>query len=512
MVVIEKMIEDIDVIIRDYALDSTKIRELQDGREKVSIFYKKYANLFSDNRIIQELKKYMYRRNLTPEENERANYLQEISKKIVMSISHNKFKVLLPLYEYTTADLQNGDEKAKEFYNQFYQELLECFEIEDKIQADIVIPIWKDYLNSVDGEFSQGDAFAYLLHSSDKFINLPGSYGYQSEKKDEIDACNKTEFISASLITDKEMETGNTNVGILIKIKNKTILAASPSDCGTVESNVKGANNVKASNNGYFVSIGLPGFSIPVSKLGTPKEIESKAMQSSIHNTGEILNAGKWIIPIYTEVVVDKDDFELDGIFFKTTGCDINIQDYLVAKQMEMYYGKKLRIVNQSVNREKNNLSPYTQEEKERFNNQLAFYMSEDNYQMFEQSPVLYRNLFRLYYQEVIEGAGFKGETKAKAETAILKVVEHLDSVIQCNGLEDSNVIKLDEIMSAFLDSDQLPKCRYEPEVKWGFATVTKNEIGREFAMSIPDDLKKRVERILNSKVILERGEINGKY
>lgn len=504
MVIIEKMIEDIDIILKDYKLDSTKVKTLQGYRNNILSFYEKYANLFSEDRIIMELRKYMCG-NLTPNESKRANKLQQIGLKLSMNRGRGKFDVLVPFFEYTIEDSENGEEKANEFYSQFYQELLECFEIEDKIQEDIVIPIWKNYLNSVNDEFTQGDRFAYLFHSSNQFINLPGSVMYQNKKKDENDVENKMEFISSSLITDKEMETGNTNVGITLKIKNKTILAASPSDCGTRESTDKAVNNVKVGNNGYYVSIGLTRFFVPLSKLGTPKEIERKAMQASINNTGEILNAGKWIAPIYTEVVIDKNDFELDGIFFKTTGCDINIKDYIVAKQMEMYYGKKLRKVNQSINREKNNLSPYTQEEKERFNEQLAFYMSEENYKIFEKDPVLYRNLFMLYYQEIINGAGFKGEVRDEAETAVLKVVDYLNNVIQNKKLEDSSTIKLDEIMSISLDSDQLPKCRYEPEFQWGQTEVTKNEIGKEFTMSIPIDLKKRVEQTLNSEIILEK-------
>ena len=503
MVIIEKMIEDIDIILKDYKLDSIKVKTLQEYRNKIFSFYKKYEKIFSEDRILTELRKYMFK-DLTPEEIKRENELQQIGVKLSMKKRGGKFGVLVPFFEYTIMDSENGEEKAKKFYCQFYEELLECFEIEDRIQEDIVIPIWRNYLSSVNDEFIQGDRFAYLFHSSDKFINLPGSDMYQNKKKDENDVENKTEFISSSLITDKEMETGNTNVGITLKIKNKTILVASPSDCGTRESTDKVVNNVKIGNNGYYVSIGLTKFFIPLSKLGTPKEIERKAMQASINNTGEILNAGKWIAPIYTEVVIDKNDFELDGIFFKTTGCDINIKDYIVAKQMEMYYGKKLRKVNQSINREKNNLSPYTQEEKERFNEQLAFYMSEENYKIFEKSPVLYRNLFKLYYQEIINGTGFKGETRDKAETAVLKVVDYLNNIIQNKKLEDSSTIKLDEIMSVSLDSNQLPKCRYEPEFQWGQAEVTKNEIGKEFTMSIPIDLKKRVEQTLNSEVILE--------
>ena len=130
--------------------------------------------------------------------------------------------------------------------------------------------------------------------------------------------------------------------------------------------------------------------------------------------------------------------------------------------------------------------------------------MSEENYKIFEKSPVLYRNLFMLYYQEIINGTGFKGEVRVKAETAVLKVVDYLNNIIQNKKLEDSSTIKLDEIMSVSLDSNQLPKCRYEPEFQWGQAKVTKNEIGKEFTMSIPIDLKKRVEQTLNSEIILE--------
>ena len=249
MVIVDKMIEDIDIILKDYKLDSVKVKTLQEYRNKIFSFYKKYENVFSKYRILMEFSKYRFR-DLTPDEDKRANELQQIGLKLSMKRGSSKFDVLVPFFEYTIEDPEKGEEKAKKFYSQFYEELLECFEIEDKIQEDIVIPIWKNYINSVNDEFAQGDRFAYLFHSSDKFINLPGSVMYQNKKKGENDVKNKMEFISSSLITDKEMETGNTNVGITLKMKNKTILAASPSDCGTRESNDKAVNNVKAGNNG----------------------------------------------------------------------------------------------------------------------------------------------------------------------------------------------------------------------------------------------------------------------
>ena len=336
-----------------------------------------------------------------------------------------------------------------------------------------------------------------MLHSSNAFINLPGSEGYHKNKENGNDVDHKINFISSSLITDKEMETGYTNVGILIKPKRITILTAYSSDCGTIENNQKNVTNIKVNDDGYCVSIAYPRYAMPISKLGTPKKIERDAIQASINNTGEILNAGKWVFPIYTEVVIDKKDFELDGIFFKTTGCDINLQDYIVAKQMEMYYGKKLRKVNQSINREKNGLNPYTDEEIERFNDQLQFYNDEENYKMFKDAPVLFRNLIQSYYKEIVCETGFKAETKIKIESTFVKIIEYLNSFIKQNQIEDDSKIKLDDIMNIDLDNKSFPLTRYVPENVWGSTEITKKDIGKEFALNIPINLKKKVEDLL---------------
>ena len=38
MVIIEKMIEDIDIILKDYKLDSIKVKTLQTSKNQVTIF------------------------------------------------------------------------------------------------------------------------------------------------------------------------------------------------------------------------------------------------------------------------------------------------------------------------------------------------------------------------------------------------------------------------------------------------------------------------------------------
>lgn len=83
MVIIEKMIEDIDIILKDYKLDSIKVKTLQEYRNKIFSFYKKYEKIFSEDRILTELRKYMFK-DLTPEEIKRENELQQIGLKLSM--------------------------------------------------------------------------------------------------------------------------------------------------------------------------------------------------------------------------------------------------------------------------------------------------------------------------------------------------------------------------------------------------------------------------------------------
>ena len=508
LIVVEGILRDIDIILRDYDIGEEKKAYLIAKKQKIADFFKKYKAIFSKERVLMQFNNLNYKQNLDHHEKQRLQILRNIILKTMNSTSR-KYNVDIPYYEYMYANNEAG---IVEFYQQFYEELLQCFDIEDEIHKDIVIPIWREYLNSIESEFEQGDEFAYLLHSSNGFINLPGSENYQEKKTDITDTKHKEAFISTSLITDKEMETGSSNVGVLIAMKEGTILSAFPSDCGTKETDMRKVTNIKVMENGICITIGYGSLTheIPFSKLGTPKHIEASAIQASINNTGEMLNAGKWIIPIYTEVVVDKTDFELGGVFFKTTGCDINLKDYIIAKQMEMYYGKKLRIINQSVYREQNGLKPYTEQEEDRFIQQLQFYCNESNYKMFEENPVLYRNLIQLYYKEVVCGTNFKENVKMQIETVFIKLIEHLNSVIQEKHLQDTNQVLLNEIIGLDLDSKSFPPTRYSPQFAWGSCVVTQEDIGREFAMDLPVELKDKVITLLESADIKleQRGDL----
>jgi hypothetical protein len=503
MIIVEQLVKDIDIILEDYDLDDGKKEYLINSKKRIIAFLNKYEFDFSfDKKYYDEFRYLSNKFNLTDNEEKKLDIIKKIYFKKLKEIPEKKHMVLLPYYEQIFIYGEQGEVNAQEYYKKFYQELSECFDIEDQIHRNIVVPIWKDYISSIEDDFSQGSKFAYLLHSSNRFINLPGSENYHTNKDDENDISHKTSFISGSLITNNEMETGNSNVGILIRPKEVTILTASSSDCGTIENNERNVTNVKINEDGTCVSINFPEYEIPISKIGTPKKIERDAMQASINNTGEILNAGKWILPIYTEVVIDKRDFELDGIFFKTTGCDINLEDYIVAKQMEMYYGKKLRVVNQSIYRENNGLEPYTEEEKERFNKQLEFYSNPENYKMFEDNPVLYRNLIQSYYKEIVCGTDFKDETKTKIESVLVELIEYLNSFIIQNNIEDSTEIKLEDLMNIDLDNKSFPQSKYIPENIWGSAKITKKDIGNNFALCIPINLKEKVSRLLTSTEI----------
>lgn len=507
LIIIKAILSDIDIILQDYQLPQDKVQWLKEKKLTIADIYNKYYDLFSQKRILNEYHALNFKPVLTDAEKNKLNFWQNIGLKASrqQNFSNSNLCALIPQYE--LEETLQGDfdfEQVEKVYEAIYRDYQTCFELESQIHQEIVIPIWREYLTQYNPQYKQGEHFAYLFHSGGGFVVLPGMKEF-SEKTSEHDSNHKTDFISASLITEKEMESGNTNVGIIIGLKNKTILASFHSDCGTRESTEESVTNIKINETtGNAVSIGFPRMALPVSKLGTPRNIERQAMKASISNTGEILNAGQWIYPIYTEVVADKEDFELEAIFFKTTGCDINLKDFIVAKQMEMYYGKPLQIVNQSICRENANLSPYTEEEKQRFENQLMFFSDPNNYKIFDQNPVLFKNIIKLYYQEVIERAGFKGETKLKAQAICLKIVEHLNSIIKERGLEDSSLIQLDDIMNLNLDEECFPKVKYTPETRWGEAEVKKEDM-QNFEFEIPHDLQAKVQESLFSDVSIEK-------
>ena len=505
LTIIKTILADIDIILQDYNIPEDKTKELREKRDIIANIYNKYNNLFSITRILTEYNALAHKQPLTDIEEKKLNILLKIARKAMIYRSYNNdICVLIPQYKLEEQLEEKCDiQQIEKVYKEIYKDYQICFELESQIHQDIVIPIWKEYLTKYNPQYEQGEHFAYLFHSGGGFVVLPGTKQYQSKEPDNN---YKTDFISASLITEKEMESGNTNVGILVGIKDKTILTSFGSDCGTRDSSEKSVTNIKNNEKtGNSVSIGLARMDLPVSKLGTPKNIERQAMKASISNTGEILNAGKWIAPIYTEVVVDKEDFELEAILFKTTGCDINFKDFLVAKQMEMYYGKPLQIINQSICREKANLSPYTKQEEERFEKQLEFFSDSNNYKIFDQNPILFKNLIKLYYQEVIEKAGFKGEAKIKAQVICLKIAEYLNSVIEEKGLDDSNQIKLDDILNVNLEENDLPPVKYIPEIVWGRSTEVKRKDIESFILDIPQDLESKVKELLYSEVKIEK-------
>lgn len=51
--------------------------------------------------------------------------------------------------------------------------------------------------------------------------------------------------------------------------------------------------------------------------------------------------------------------------------------------------------------------------------------------------------------------------------------------------------------MNIALDNKSFPLTRYVPENVWGSTEITKKDIGKEFALNIPINLKKKVEDLL---------------
>ena len=300
-----------------------------------------------------------------------------------------------------------------------------CFDIEQQIHDDIVVPIWEEYLTSGEKDLELGEDFAYVVHSGMGFIILPNMPGY----RDNI--YNNTSYISSSLLTSKHMSMYNNQVGLIMKVNKDNLLAASAIDCVARTENSLSVNNVRHHEGGY-ISVGYShgiGNGDIVTKILTPKAIERESIKQAVERDGEILNysGGK----IINEIDIFKPAVEVDGVFLKSNGCDILLNEYLAAKQMEQAYGKKLRIINQSVYRKKEGLTPCTKEDIDVFKQMIAYYQDEKNYDFIKRDPEFISELLDMYWAEVVEPNGYEEQVKSQIRDTFDKMQEYSKKVIK---------------------------------------------------------------------------------
>ena len=389
ILIMKQMLIDIDTMMEDYELTPEKIEYLKKCKEEIAAIYSKYEGkgYSLSSKINEEIH--------SPEV---INYLYE----------HNKYP-----------------ENPSKTFMEVTADFEVCFDIEQQIHDDIVVPIWEEYLTSGEKDLELGEDFAYVIHSGMGFIILPNMPGY----RDNI--YNNTSYISSSLLTSKHMSMYNNQVGLIMKVNKDNLLAASAIDCVARTENSLSVNNVRHHEGGY-ISVGYShgiGNGDIVTKILTPKAIERESIKQAVERDGEILNysGGK----IINEIDIFKPAVEVDGVFLKSNGCDILLNEYLAAKQMEQAYGKKLRIINQSVYRKKEGLTPCTKEDIDVFKQMIAYYQDEKNYDFIKRDPEFISELLDMYWAEVVEPNGYEEQVKSQIRDTFDKMQEYSKKVIK---------------------------------------------------------------------------------
>ena len=195
--------------------------------------------------------------------------------------------------------------------------------------------------------FVSGEPFMFVAH------NLTSSTDIKA-----TDELYRKNFISASLITDKEMALyGNNRVGFIYSIDNNVIASDS-----------KDIYSYNTSDDASQVFIGK--YDKPTIK--PPTQIEQECMQKTIDKNGEILNYVsvdsnnfyKSENNFYSEVVLDIRKKRPTGVFCVTNGeKELNL-DYIEAKRLADEFGVPLVDIDISLYRSKSGLEPTTKNER----------------------------------------------------------------------------------------------------------------------------------------------------
>ena len=111
MIIVEQIIKDIDVILKDYDLDKEQIEYLNSRRKRISNFLDKYIPDFSMDNLLSETIQLRNKPSLAPGEQKRLDIITQIQLKKMRGV-RSKYNTLTPYLEETLSDPENGGAKA----------------------------------------------------------------------------------------------------------------------------------------------------------------------------------------------------------------------------------------------------------------------------------------------------------------------------------------------------------------------------------------------------------------
>ena len=334
-------------------------------------------------------------------------------------------------------------ENSSETLQSIKKDFDKVFKIEETIHELITIPLWKKSTTSINTEIKPGDKFKYLVHSGEGIIYLPGIPNYRRRRNFEGD------YVSASLLSDKQMAMfRNSQVGLIIEA-NDAIICSTQEDAGTNITSVQGIRTVFKFKEGLYLDAGFPGNldkdgKVSTTKIQSPNQLEEDTIKNQEKRGSVFSNRTEDV----NEVILDDSKIKVIGVFFKTNGCEINLRDFERATMMERLYNVPLKSSNTAIYRRKIGLDPYDSKDYENYIEDVQFWNNPENWEKIINSPEEDRKLIRRYFNEVVVGQEYEDNIKEKIDSIFSKIIEYSytvgkkgeDETVKENGLYQSDV------------------------------------------------------------------------
>lgn len=363
---------------------------------------------------------------------ESQKYIEELIKKYESGPSvREKISLEQISFGFKTYNDPKYQALSAEEYNRIYQESSETlkmfrkdfekvFEIEETIYKLITIPLWKKSTTNIEIENKPGDEFTYIVHSGEGIIYLPGFPDYRKTRNINGD------YVSASLITDKQMAMFlNSQVGLILKA-NEAIICSTEIDSGTNISFEPKIRTIIDFKNGTYVNSGVPGCFmlngelLATTKIQSPHQLIDNTIKRQKNNERVFSNNSRDV----NEIVLDDSKVEIIGVFFKTNGCEINLEDFGRAIFMERAYNVPLKIVNSSIYRKKLGLEKYDPQDFQKYKEYIDFWSCPDNWKNLIDDPLEFRELIKRYFNDVVVKQEYEPEIRKEIEEIFTRIIE----------------------------------------------------------------------------------------
>ena len=315
-----------------------------------------------------------------------VNQTEELYNQVLRMVHrHKESSTLLDTINYIQNDKKNILTNEEKINIQLFKKQLETVLNRNNFKPEDVEHI-ANYLNTISRRifdqhqtlpksFINGESFMFTVHNLTSNTNLKAN-----------DEFYRKNFISTSLITDKEMGLyGQNKVGFIYTTDNNVIASES-----------KDVYSYNTSDDNSQIFIGK--YDKPTIK--PPIQIEQECMKKTIKETGEILNYSK-NSNVYNEVVLDIRNKKPTGIFCITNGEKGFNPNYIAAEKLSTEFNLPLIDIDMSIYRSKSGLEPITENDKiQLVTNMLYIYYKELGQDIDYASRL---TIAQNYYEEISE-------------------------------------------------------------------------------------------------------------